>query len=66
MIFLIPDITDIRDELTLGKGKYDAFATLTKDGTTVILDLTKKEANKHWPQHKRKYLPVVNPLNTSS
>ncbi|HPT30221.1 MAG TPA: hypothetical protein PLW67_00215 [Prolixibacteraceae bacterium] len=37
-----------------GSGECDATATLTKDGTTVTLDLTKNKAEKHWPHHKGK------------
>jgi len=37
-----------------GTGECDATATLTKDGTTVTLDLTKNKPEKDWPHHKGK------------
>jgi hypothetical protein len=37
-----------------GTGDCDASATLTKDGTTVTLDLTKNEAHKDMPHHHGK------------
>ena len=37
-----------------GNGDCDATATLTKDGTTVTLDLTKNKPEKDWPHHKGK------------
>jgi len=40
--------------LDYGTGECDASATLTKDGTTVTLDLTKKAPDKNWPHHKGK------------
>jgi hypothetical protein len=37
-----------------GNGECDATATLTKDGTTVTLDLTKNKPEKHWLHRKGK------------